>query len=762
MTIGASVIVTLTILLVGLFLTHYDLKEVESRVESQSRAQTELIGILSIDSLITQDRPALQTLVDGLQSMDSGLCSIRILNQDGIVLASWKDPKSAMRTVKSHQPVEYVGQSFGSIDTSWCYYSFAGPLIAAKVRSMVIMLVVLLLLIAGLAVLLQYYLIHPLHYLEERISSVGDSSKDAGPPRTFVSRELRSINETLDNASTVLAEKAQAEAETLTERARAEDAEAAAQAKMDFLSHMSHEIRTPLGAMMGFGQLLQAADLKEEERGFLKNMNLSGSLLLHVINDILDLSKIEAEGMEYEARSMDPERLVAEVVGMTSSLAIAKEVRLRSAAVGLDGRRVLGDEHRIKQVLLNLVGNAIKFTDEGEVSLRVEVAALLPSREIVGPDVARLRFEVADTGIGMTDEQCRQIFAPFSQADSTVTRRYGGTGLGLSVSARMVKGMGGELSVTSEPDKGSVFSFELSLPIEKAEIEQLEEKPSATLTVKSDGGGEGLKILVAEDELMLRTLFQTMFSNLGHQIELVEDGKACMERLKQGIDFDVLFVDLQMPFVGGWEIIRSLRGGEFGKKGKELKLAIMSGDVFAEDEETNARVDAFILKPIDLPVLQGFLKEICDEKREAAEVVARPATSGGIARQLRVLVVEDQEMNRCLMEELLSRQGVETFLAKDGVECLEFLETQPDLDAILMDWRMPGMDGVTAARKIREGAVLGFGQIPIALVSAEVLDRPDLEALDIVDFIPKPLDLAKLASFLEKVRENKAVVALNR
>ena len=758
-TIGASVLGSLTIMTVVFFLGWNDLKEIESRVEATSRGQTEVIGKLSIDSIIAQDRPALQTLINGLKSLDSGLESIEISNQDGIVLASWNGQKNEDRTIHCSQAINYVGHSFGSIDTSWRYSHFAEPLIRAKMRSIVITVIALLLLIIGLAIILQYYMIHPLHYLEERIRSVSDPTVEPVRPRSFVSRELRSINLTFDDASLVLAEKARAEAEMLTERTRAEDAEAAAQAKMDFLSLMSHEIRTPLGAMMGFGQLLESANLNKEERGFLKNLNSSGSLLLHVINDILDLSKIEADGIEYESRALDPVCLIEEVMAMTSSLARQKGIHLECHSAGLDGWQVLGDEHRIKQVLVNLVGNAIKFTEKGEVRMQVEALDFTPLPDGRRPDRLVLRFEVADTGIGMTEEQCRQVFAPFSQADSTVSRRFGGTGLGLSVSNQMVKGMGGELNVNSKLGMGSVFYFELSMPTQELHGEEPVRESIAEPVKKAASGG--LRILIAEDESMLRTLFEKIFTNFGCQVELVEDGKACTERLQQGIDFDVLFVDLHMPFVGGWEIARRLRDGEFGEKGKDLKLAIMSGDVFAEDEGKDLGVDAFISKPVELPRLQTFLKEISDQKALKDEIIELPVRPRSKARELRVLVVEDQPLNRSLMERLLSRQGIATPLAKDGVECLEFLETLPEIDAILMDWRMPRMDGVSATRKIRSGAIPAFTNIPIALVSAEVLNRPNLEGLDDVEFIPKPLDLDQLTSFLEGLRETQTAVALS-
>ena len=650
----------------------------------------------------------MQTLANGLQSLDSGLQAIEIRNQDGSVLASWVGQDDGGRTIHCSQSIDYVGQTFGSIDTSWRYRHFAGPLLQAKVRSTAITLVVLLLLIIGLAILLQYYLIRPLHYFEKRIRSVGDIGGEPVVPQRFVSRELRGISEAMDDASIVLAEKAQAEAEMLTERARAEDAEAAAQAKMDFLSLMSHEIRTPLGAMMGFGKLLESADLSKEERGFLNNLNSSGSLLLHVVNDILDLSKIEATGIEYELRAIDAAQLLKEVEGMVSSLAREKGVRLRCDTDGLTAQEVLGDEHRIKQVLVNLVGNAIKFTDEGEVVIKALEVEPRPSSDETEPDVAHLKFEVTDTGIGMTEEQCQQIFSPFSQADSTVTRRFGGTGLGLSVSSKMVKGMGGELSVESEPGRGSVFSFELPMPIAKAIEEPVVKKTSDPPCVNAQTHGGKLKILVAEDELMLRILLKKVFANFGYQIEMVEDGKACLERLQQGIDFDLLFVDLHMPMVGGWEIVRSLRGGEFGDEGKKLKLAVMSGDIFAEDDERALGVDAFISKPLDLQILQKFLSEVENEKTVVNGVVRTQSSPTPEDRPLHVLVVEDQPLNRFLMEELLSRQGVKISLAEDGIACLEFLATHPTVDGILMDWRMPRMDGVTAAREIRSGSIPGF------------------------------------------------------
>ena len=738
--IGASVIGIVTILAVGTFVTWSELHEIESRVEETSRGQTELIGKLAIDAIITEDRPALETLIEGLKTMDSGLVCIKITNQEGMELAAWCGHQRNVKDVDCSQPIEYFGQSFGSIETSWSYDHFAAPLVDAKVRTTVVMLVVVLLLIIVLAVLLQSYLIHPLQYLEQRIRSVGDPSlAPADAPQSFVSRELRSINQTLDDASVVLAEKTQVEAAMLTERARAEDAEAAAQAKMDFLSRMSHEIRTPLGAIMGFGELLESAQLDEEERGFLENLNASGVLLLNVINDILELSKIEAEGIVYESRPMNPESVIKEVVGMTSSLAIKKGIALKVRSTGMDGREVLGDEHRIKQVLINLVGNAIKFTDEGEVNVRVSaLGPVAPEGDV--PESARFRFEVVDTGIGMTEGQLEKIFAPFSQADSTVTRRFGGTGLGLSVASRMVEGMGGRLQVVSELGKGSEFRFDLTMPFGGTRVEKRVKKLSEVSAFLA-GGGSGLRILVAEGERTNRVLYRELFSHLGHELELVNDGRACVKRLEEGIHFDVLIVNADMPFVGGNEIVKRLREGEFGERGEVMKLAVMSGGVLAEEARSGPEGEGLFSEPIDNLAGENFPAGVSGE------------WEGPVERGLHVLVVEDQPLIRHLMEELLSRQGVRATLAEDGLECMDILATQPDIDAILMDLRMPGKDGMSVAKEIRAGVIPGFAEIPIAFVSAEVPGEPELKKLDIVDFIPKPLDLEKLSDFIKKLRD---------
>lgn len=749
--IAASIFGAMVFSLVGVVLTMNDLRKIEAHVEAASRQQTELISTLSVDALIAEDRPRLQGLIDGLKKLDSGLVMIGVLNQQGEMLASWDQSQGVDRLVVAAEKINHEGQELGTLATSWNYEHFAVPIVKAKAKSVAVAFGIFALFIGALGVALQCYLISPLAYLERKIRIAADPTAPKVHSRKFVARELRQIDRSLDNTAQVLAEKTEALTKLSSERARAEDAEAAAQAKMDFLSLMSHEIRTPLGAMMGFGKLLESADLNEEERGLLGNLNSSGDFLLRVINDILDLSKIEANGIEFESLPLDPNGLLRDIERMIGLLAGKKGVELSVNCIGLDGKQVHGDQHRITQVLMNLAGNAIKFTEEGEVRIIAEGLEVLSTPD---GETARVRFSVADTGIGMTQQQCEQIFAPFSQADSSVTRRFGGTGLGLSVSNQLVEGMGGDLSVVSDPGEGSTFSFELTMPIEDA-VTKIPKKVRVDLPYH--GNGE-LRILVAEDEAVNRILIEKIFAHLGHQVEFVTDGPACIDRLKRGIDMDVLFVDLHMPEPGGMEIARRLRGGEFGLAGRELKLAIMSADVLAENEGRELGVDAFIPKPIDQTKLEEFLR-LAAQSTPPGEVgaVAPAATT---AQPMKILVVEDQELNRQLLTRILGRYNTEVFHASDGIDCMEFLDDQPQIDAILLDQRMPRMDGASVAREIRGGALEGREGIPIAFVSAEVREQIDLKGLAIEDFIPKPIDLDKLEGFLKKVRPDIDQVAL--
>jgi two-component system, sensor histidine kinase and response regulator len=513
-----------------------------------------------------------------------------------------------------------------------------------------------------------------------------------------------------------------------------EEAWAAAQSKMDFLSRMSHEIRTPLGAMMGFSQLLERAKLNPEERSYLQNIKMSGEFLIRILNDILDLSKIEAAGIQLEMRPFRLSCLVDDMKRMMEAEAITKQLKFVIDCAELGNLIVVGDEHRLKQVLMNLLGNAIKFTEQGKIQLTVKA-----TRDKNESSRAQIRFQVTDSGIGMTSAQLEKIFKPFTQAHVNVSRKFGGTGLGLSISRQLVQTMGGNLMARSTEGIGSTFYFDLDLEIsDQTEALASVTEPLPNMQNPKPINHPDLRILVAEDEAINRLLISKLFEVLGYPVEFALDGQDCVDRLVGPDTYDAIFLDLHMPYHNGMEIAERIKKGDYGSAVQKSRLTIMSADVLADARGKEIGVDGFISKPINIDELKKSLNSITSQK-------AKP-------NALRALIVEDQALNRQMIGQIIYSLGMRPDFAHDGIECIEFLEKHPELDLIFLDLRMPRMDGWTVARKIRNGeAGENFSQIPIAIVSAEIQAEEVCRAIGVDEFITKPFDISQIRDFVNKV-----------
>jgi CheY-like chemotaxis protein len=297
--------------------------------------------------------------------------------------------------------------------------------------------------------------------------------------------------------------------------------------------------------------------------------------------------------------------------------------------------------------------------------------------------------------------------------------------------------MGGKLEAVSEENQGSTFSFEIDLPL-SGKIEKVENIQVAFEVTPTSRSTGDLRILVAEDAPANRTLIGKFFSVLGYPVEFAVDGMDCIDRLSGNVIYDAVFLDLHMPHHGGIEIAGRIKNGEFGESVKKAKLAIMSADVFAEEQSKDLGIDNFISKPIDIAVLKDCLESIVPDKQKS--------------RPLKALIVEDEALNRQMIGQILHSFGMESDYANDGVECIEFLEAHHDIDLILLDLRMPRMDGWTVARKIRNGEVGGnLSTIPIAVVSGEIQAEETCRELGVDEFIAKPFDLSQIRNFVNRV-----------
>ncbi|MDF1741861.1 MAG: response regulator [Verrucomicrobiales bacterium] len=720
---------------------------------------------LSIDAILSEDRPALQTIVDGLKKLDLGIDQMTVTNFDGDVLASWSaESQNEGEPYKTTTPIDYLGQNFGTINLEWNREALVAPM--KKRAAGIVQIIVTSIVGIGICLVafVEFYFVRPLAHLESKVDMVlGKPSVDI-EPHYFCSRELTHLDRSLVTAVRAIREKSSKDEQLREERGRTKAAEAVAVARTEFLSLMSHEIRTPLGAILGFADLLDVSGISGDEREYVGHIRESGAFLLQILNDILDLSKIEANGIQLEKVSFSPLAVINDVTMMLGDQAKSKDVEL-VLDTNFDGDfMVEGDPHRLKQIILNLAGNAVKFTEKG----KIVVSAITAKDSFESGREVEIRFSVKDSGIGMPPEFVEKIFEPFSQGDASITRKFGGTGLGVSISRKLVSIMGGDLSVESEMGTGSEFFFSLSLPVSS---EAPEERTSleAERSVFVDGKAQSIRILVAEDDPANRKLVKSVLGRMGQEVNFAGDGEECLEILKSGEKFDVLFLDLRMPRIGGMEVLRRIREGECGDEISGMPISMMSADILSQGEAKAAGANHFIVKPIAFDEIQQFLAE---QAREIPEPAPDPGwiqdiealsenglepSNGGSGKW--VMVVDDNPAVRQMIEKFLVRWGYRTGIAVDGSDCLEQL-ARKHYDAVISDLRMPGMDGMTLINRIREGhAGDSYRKVSVALMTAEQMTVEDAYAAHADAYIPKPIPMESLKRFLKSVPEDPVSLA---
>jgi two-component system, sensor histidine kinase and response regulator len=504
-------------------------------------------------------------------------------------------------------------------------------------------------------------------------------------------------------------------------------AEDATKAKAEFLANMSHEIRTPMNAVIGLAHLCLRTDLSAKQRDYVGKIHNAGTSLLSIINDILDFSKIEAGKLDVESVTFEIDSVMSNISTMVAQKIQDKDLELLFNISPDIPPALLGDPLRLGQVFINLLGNAVKFTERGDICLTGELL------ERTGNKV-KLRFSVKDTGIGMTKEQASRLFQAFSQADTSTSRKYGGTGLGLAISKRLVELMGGSIWVVSEPGQGSTFSFTGWFGLSEAAPRRV---------VPTQLGS--LKALIVDDNASAREVLEELLTTVGGEIEQVASGAEAIDAVKRADAdraFDLVLLDWRMPGLDGVETARRIRADGSLKRVPAIVIVTAFGREEVHTEAEGAGVDGFLVKPVNRSMLVDMLVEIFAPEHRTAARAAITATSYDLTGS-RVLLVEDNAINQQIAVELLEGVGVSIDVADNGREALDMLsadggDTQYDL--VLMDLQMPEMDGYQATAHIRATPRLA-GQPIIAMTAhATAEERDRCVAAGMRGHIAKPID----------------------
>jgi two-component system sensor histidine kinase/response regulator len=537
-----------------------------------------------------------------------------------------------------------------------------------------------------------------------------------------------------------------AERETAEAMTRAKDAaEKAEAAKGAFLAAMSHEIRTPMNGIVGMVSLLADTAMTAEQRYFVETVRTSADSLVSIINDILDFSKIEAGMMTFDVQPFDLRLSLENALAVVAEQAHGKGLELAHGFEADVPAELRGDEGRLRQILLNLIGNAVKFTSKGEVSVRVTRV------QESGPR-CRLRFEISDSGPGITPEVQAKLFRPFVQADAGTTRKFGGTGLGLAISRQLVTLMGGEIGVRSVPGEGSCFWFTASFePVNAARETPVPESLLSTL-----------KVMLVFPNRVAREMLEHQLQRWGVEVTGFGDVNLAWEAMERATvprPFDLAIVDHQVGEETGLQFCQRLAGSERGKKMRRFVLSPM-GQPRPAAELVEAGVDAWLMKPVRHSMLYNQLVELVAGGREKEKLWPKERESAYVKseRALRILLAEDNAVNQAVARVQLGKLGHHPVIVENGFEAVREVQ-EKTFDLVLMDCQMPELDGFEATQKIREweaqrrlGGVL-VEPLPIIAMTANAMEGARQTCLDagMSDYLSKPVQMRELQAVLARV-----------
>jgi two-component system sensor histidine kinase/response regulator len=761
LTIGSAFLISI------LLLTGYDYLNLSSELLRDSQVKAQVIGRNSASALLFDDPRAANELLSSLAE-DGNIMLALLRDRQGQELAAYRSPRGdageiapaaapghamGLRFLDLAQPVSADGRLLGMIALR---VDLAGLQQRLLTHAAGFTLLMLLALAASLLLLsrLNRIITAPVSSLVQTMSEVSqkgdyaarapiESSDEIGRLASGFNAMLEQIEER-DRHLAAHRDELEREVEARTAELRhAKDlAEAGSRAKSEFLATMSHEIRTPMNGILGMTELLRNTMLSAQQRRFADSVQQSGEHLLSIINDILDFSKIEADKLHLESIHFNLRQLVEDLACLFARPAESKGLEMVCSVPHDLPVAVQGDPVRLRQILTNLVSNAIKFTSQGEIVVRVSLLA---------EDVwqARLRFEVQDSGIGISEEAQARLFQAFVQADGSTTRRFGGSGLGLAIARRLVDLMHGEIGLHSQAGKGTLFWFEI--PLRKQE-------PSARAPLDLAGHLAGLRVLVVDDNATNREILANQLAGWRMLHSAAVDAHDALRQLAATTAaFDLAILDLHMPAMDGFELADAIRGDP---RWADLPLLMLSSVSVGAGErgQQRAMLDCYLTKPVRQSDLYDAIATTVARRPPAERrlpAAATPAVVAGEPARLtgRVLVAEDNPVNQEVAAAMLESLGLRCHLAENGRIALERALNER-FDLVLMDCQMPEMDGFETTSRIRDGQRSGAlpQHLPIIALTANAVagDRERCLAAGMDDYLSKPFGREQLAAILQR------------